>query len=464
MASRIAGAGTGRWRIAMSAIGASSRLGAAAAFIGRRRAAERCRAARAHAERRRPRTETSRSVRSGHGGLTRRPSYPRTRALGRPGDSLAARVIPSVASLRCLVAAARRRLRAATIASTPPAPTPADFQGIADGAGQAGRRRSTTSCRAMPGATIRSSSRPRSGSTPQGLDQAESGPHLPLHLPEPRVVREAARDHRQLRPVVRDRPADVRDRRAVAVRAGRPGSMGARVRGGHPRRHWRSPPARGLAGTKVRGSYLPIADGTSEPRSGRALTGMLGSCPPPAIGPVAARLSRWSPTSLAVSAPTAALGGEPRRRPRAAAPRGRPIAALATRRPPARIVPPRHERAPSRPHPAAPGTRGRRPMDRPAPRPRYPAAADDGLERRPRPARSTARRHGLQGPQPRVDPGARHRPVGHRAISCSSSPTRATASTAGAAPGATTSTCSVTPTASSSRSTTRTSAAGSGRA
>ena len=90
------------------------------------------------------------------------------------------------------------------------------------------------------------------------------------------------------------------------------------------------------------------------------------------------------------------------------------------------------------------------------------AQADDGFEA-DRLERIDQGWH-AQGSQPRLDPGARHRPVGDRATPARRRTTRATASTAGAAPAATTSTCSVTPTASSSRSTTRTSGAGSARA
>ena len=78
---------------------------------------------------RQPPAGSSRSVRSGHGGLTRAAIVPRMRRRGRPDASLAAVPSPSIAAVRAslvLVVAG-----CGTISTSPPAPTPADFQGIA---------------------------------------------------------------------------------------------------------------------------------------------------------------------------------------------------------------------------------------------------------------------------------------------------------------------------------------------
>ena len=70
----------------------------------------------------------------------------------------------------------------------------------------------------------------------------------------------------------------------------------------------------------------------------------------------------------------------------------------------------------------------------------------------------------LQGPQPRLDPGARDQSVGVVLLVLVDRPIRPTASIDGAAPAGTMSTCSAMPTACSSRSTTRTFADGCRRA
>ena len=181
---------------------------------------------------------------------------------------------------------------------------------------------------------------------------------------------------------------------------------------------------------------LPIVDGTSGPRSGGSRPGCCGHAHPPRDPPGRCSPSRSSSTSSRPVAPAAAramhrtspaMGSAPsasppsreRRGPadRRRLDRGRPALERVTGRPVA--VPP----------PAVRSRRRERPwISRPTP---------TCPSRRPRPSEASSRRRRrrlVHGPQPRLDPGARDRPLGRRATPARRRPTRATGCTAGAAP------------------------------
>ena len=232
-----------------------------------------------------PNDVTSPSVRSGHVRLSSGAIVPPAHAFPcpvlacracRPSDRSAATVAVVAAGLGAAARSRPRRRR-------PRRPT---SRASRRSSSKRGRWSSTTLVSGDAGLRRPDADPDRDRVRCEGSRPGRAGAHLPVHLPQPRVVREAAGERRLLRAFVRHRRRDLRDGRAVAVRPGRPGPLGARGSRPPSAMHWRS---RRGPGTKVRGSSFPSSMGRPSHGPVRSRRGCCGHAHRPATRPVAAR-------------------------------------------------------------------------------------------------------------------------------------------------------------------------------